>query len=146
MLYGPHVGRIGSGELVSLLFGAVGPLLGIVLQLAVVLWNRRLMRAGLGRVPRVGMYSGVLSMVLPMLGVLVTVLMLGGSFADVGRVGPEARAHVLAEGIASAMVFTVAGLVAGTVAIVVSLGCAIYAQWGPRPGQPQLPTGPSGAA
>jgi hypothetical protein len=132
------MGRFGSGELVTIGLGVVAPLVLFSLQLALVLWNRRLMRAGKGRPAAVGFYAGVLSLVVPLLGVLGTVILMSAAFDDVSRAPASDRAAVLAGNISEAMNLTALGVVAGSAAFLISLGCAIYAhRWGvaPLPGR-----------
>jgi biopolymer transport protein ExbB/TolQ len=69
--------------------------------------------------------SGAVVVAAPIVGLLVTVLLLRGAFGGTARVDPAEKARVLAEGISEAMNGTAFGLVISVVALVPTLVFAV---------------------
>ncbi|MFK7991953.1 MAG: MotA/TolQ/ExbB proton channel family protein [Sandaracinaceae bacterium] len=108
--------------------------LGLILQVALTVmlarWASRVARdrGGLFRHARWLPWVGLLA---SLVGVLLTVLGLASAFDAVSQVGPEARAHELAEGISAAMVSTAAGAAFAVLSYLGSAALSAYGTWGP---------------
>lgn len=97
------MGRIGSGEMVTIAFGLMGPLLYLGVGVLLMLWGRHQARRGKGTAARVGWVSPLVGIAAAVLGVAVTAVFLAGSFSDTASVPPESRAIAVADGIGDAM-------------------------------------------
>ena len=112
------MGRIGSGELGTLVFGIGGPLLHLAIAFGLIGWGRSLMRRGKGTLASAGFYAAVAALLSALLGILLTILGLIRAFGEVAAVDPSRRSLVLSEGISGAMWGTALG---------VSLSLVLYA-------------------
>lgn len=121
------MGRIGAGEFGTLLVGVFGPLLHLALAGGLIYWGRQLQGRGKGAHAVWGWRAAVLALVAPVLGILVTVLLLMVAFSGLDAIDPGRRAAVLAEGIATAMWGTAIGAGLSLPLYVLSLGLLISA-------------------
>jgi len=99
----PDMGRIGSGEMMTLAFGLGGPLLYLGVGVLLVMWGRHQARVGRGRPAQVGWISALLAVFAALLGTLSTATLLAGAFEGAAAAPPESRAIHVADGISGAM-------------------------------------------
>lgn len=115
------MGRIGSGEMATIAFGLMGPLLYLALGVLLMLWGRHQARRGKGMAARVGWVSPLLGVAAALLGVAGTAFLMAGSFSDTASIPPESRALAVADGIGNAMTALGLGLGLSAILYAVSL-------------------------
>lgn len=133
------MGRIGSGEMVTIAFGLMGPLLYLALGVLLMLWGRHQARAGKGTAAKIGWLSPLGGIGAALAGGIGTAVLLMQSFDDVGLSPPESRSVRLADGISNAMNALALGMSLSIILYVVSLIANLIASARPRPAQTTTP-------